>query len=121
MSALPVSGSGARDFDFFLGNWAVSHRRLIRRLEGCTDWETFGGAAATRPILGGMGNLDDNVLHLPAGSYRVLVQDQRGCTIDTIFTLAQPPALALQTSATLGDICDPDAVDALSANASGGT
>lgn len=72
MSALPVSASGARDFDFFLGDWSVRHRRLIRRLEGCMDWETFDGATATRPILGGMGNLDDNLLHLPTGSYRAV-------------------------------------------------
>jgi hypothetical protein len=72
MSALPVSQGGARDFDFFLGTWAVRHHRLKRRLDGCADWEEFDGSAITRSLLGGMGNMDDNVLCLPAGTYRAV-------------------------------------------------
>lgn len=72
MNVLPTAGRGARDFDFFLGSWMVSHQRLKRRLAGCTDWESFDGTTTTRPILGGMGNMDDNVLNLPAGSYRAV-------------------------------------------------
>ncbi|MDX2219586.1 MAG: DUF1579 domain-containing protein [Burkholderiales bacterium] len=72
MSALPIAASGARDFDFFLGKWAVHHRRLKERLVGCTDWEEFAGRAETRAILNGQGNIDDNILHLPAGSYRAV-------------------------------------------------
>jgi hypothetical protein len=26
------------DFDFIIGNWRVSHRRLNERLQGCNDW-----------------------------------------------------------------------------------
>ena len=29
--------SSAKDFDFLLGRWHVSHRRLKWRLQGCTD------------------------------------------------------------------------------------
>ena len=58
-----------RDFDFLFGKWSVRHRRLKSRLTGCTEWETFSGTSEARPILGGVGNIDDNVLELPAGTY----------------------------------------------------
>jgi hypothetical protein len=61
------------DFDFLFGRWHVAHRRLRRRLAGCTEWDLFGGSSEARPLLGGLGNVDDNVIELPAdmgGSYR---------------------------------------------------
>lgn len=61
-----------RDFDFEFGDWSVSHRRLDRRLCGCTTWSEFGGRASTRPILGGFGNLEDNAIEFPEGSYRAV-------------------------------------------------
>ncbi len=64
------SGEGESDFDFFFGRWSVVHKRLKERLVGDTRWETFAGRCETRPILGGLGNIDDNVLELPAGTYR---------------------------------------------------
>lgn len=59
-------------FDFQTGAWRVHHRRLKSRLTGCTDWEAFDGTCAAWPILGGRGNLEDNMLDLPAGSYRAV-------------------------------------------------
>jgi hypothetical protein len=61
--------SGA-DFDFLFGVWDVAHRRLKTRLAGRDDWQDFAGACECRPILNGLGNIDDNLLHLPAGAYR---------------------------------------------------
>lgn len=46
------------------------HRRLRERLVGCTEWEAFAGTCELRSILGGLGNVDDNVLELPAGTYQ---------------------------------------------------
>lgn len=60
------------DFDFFHGSWRVAHRRLTRRLAGSDDWEEFGGTCSTWPLLAGLGNIDDNVVNLPAGSYRAV-------------------------------------------------
>lgn len=60
------------DFDFEFGRWTVHHRRLRHRLEGCTDWDDFTGTAEVRPILGGQGNLEDNVLNLPDGPLRAI-------------------------------------------------
>lgn len=62
--------STPQDFDFLIGHWKVSHRRLKERLLGCSDWERFEGRCRMWPLLGGLGNIDDNVLELPTGPYR---------------------------------------------------
>ena len=60
------------DFDFFLGNWQVSHRRLKQRLVGSSDWEEFGGSCSVQTLLGGLGNLDDNIIDLSGAPYRAV-------------------------------------------------
>lgn len=62
--------AGAGDFDFLHGSWRVSHQRLAQRLKGSTDWVRFGGTMTARPILGGLGNFDENVIELPQGTYQ---------------------------------------------------
>jgi hypothetical protein len=62
-----------RDFDFLFGRWHVAHRRLRQRLAGGTEWDLFGGWSEARPLLDGRGNVDDNLIELPAalgGAYR---------------------------------------------------
>jgi hypothetical protein len=59
-------------FDFEIGRWRVKHRYLKKRLAGCSDWESFEGSCEMRPILGGNGNIEDNVLHISSGSYRAV-------------------------------------------------
>jgi len=66
------SSAPCADFDFEFGDWIVRHRRLNRRLSQCTEWTEFSGRSSTRPILGGSGNLEDNELDLPEGSYRAV-------------------------------------------------
>jgi hypothetical protein len=61
--------AGARGFDFLHGRWRVTHRRLKSRLVDSTDWEEFPGTLEVRPILHGLGNIDENVLEAPAGEY----------------------------------------------------
>jgi hypothetical protein len=58
------------DFDFIIGDWRVLHERLNSRLTGCTEWTCFEGRTSTRKTLGGWGNVEDNLLHLPGGDYR---------------------------------------------------
>ena len=65
----PEAGA-ARDFDFFIGAWAVKHRRLKKRLAGNDDWEAFDGTCHVRSMLGGLANVDDSVVNLPGGAYR---------------------------------------------------
>jgi hypothetical protein len=67
-----MNTSSQHDFDFFLGDWRVSHRRLRERLVGKDEWQTFDGTCSVRSLLGGLGNVDDNVLNLPAGAYRAV-------------------------------------------------
>lgn len=60
------------DFDFIIGDWRVLHERLNSRLNGCSEWTRFDGHTSTRKILGGWGNVEDNLLHLPTGDYRAV-------------------------------------------------
>jgi len=64
--------SSASDFDFLMGDWTVSHRRLRRRLAGSDEWDELTGTASCRKILGGMGNSDDNFLEFPGNPYHAL-------------------------------------------------
>ena len=65
-------GSAVHDFDFYMGSWRVHHRRLKERLAGNDEWQEFEGTSVAWPILGGAGNIDDNVLELPGGTYRAI-------------------------------------------------
>lgn len=62
--------TGERDFDFLHRDWRVRHRKLQTRLARADDWVAFDGTSSTRPILGGLGNVEDNWLDDPAGAYR---------------------------------------------------
>ncbi len=50
---------GRVDFDFLMGSWKVSHRRLRERLKGSDSWEEFEGTSVMRPLLGGLGNIEE--------------------------------------------------------------
>lgn len=67
---LPALAEAPRDFDFMVGSWNVRHRRLRHRLVGNHDWDGFGGTLVNWPVLGGHGNVDDNVMVLPSGTIR---------------------------------------------------
>lgn len=62
--------AAAGDFDFLIGSWDVHHHKLQRRLAGNDDWWEFDGTSTFWKILGGLGNVDDNVIHQPTGTYR---------------------------------------------------
>jgi hypothetical protein len=64
--------TGVNDFDFFIGNWRVHHRRLKERLANSHEWVEFDGTSNAQKILGGLGNMDDNVLNFPGGTYRAV-------------------------------------------------
>jgi hypothetical protein len=69
--AAQASGS-AHDFDFLFGQWQVHHRRLETRLAHSDRWIEFEGQSTAQAVLGGAGNIDDNLLELPSGRYRAV-------------------------------------------------
>lgn len=64
--------SVSADFDFQIGTWRVRHRRLRERLIGSAVWDEFEGTSTMRPLLGGNGNVEDNVIDLPGAPYRAI-------------------------------------------------
>jgi hypothetical protein len=70
--ALESLKSAPGDFDFVLGDWRVRHRRLKERLVGCQEWFEFDGEMSTIKVLGGHGNVEDNLLRFPEGEFRAV-------------------------------------------------
>ncbi|HEY0063010.1 MAG TPA: DUF1579 domain-containing protein [Telluria sp.] len=68
----PTPSSSSADFDFFVGTWRIAHRQLKQRLAASNTWLEFGGSCVTSALLGGAGNVDDNVIDHPSGSYRAV-------------------------------------------------
>ena len=50
----------------------MHHRRLKERLAGSHEWVDFDGTTYSHPVLGGTGNMDDNVLNVPGDPYRAV-------------------------------------------------
>jgi hypothetical protein len=69
---MPTIAASSDDFDFAIGNWSVTHRRLKERLANCNEWIEFPGTSETRKVLGGHGNVEDDLLELPDGTYRAV-------------------------------------------------
>ncbi|GAB1594558.1 DUF1579 family protein [Lysobacter claricitrinus] len=69
---MDVNAAPPTDFDFAVGEWTVVHRRLAARLQGSTEWVEFPGTMSTRKVLGGFGNVEDNLLELPGDAYRAV-------------------------------------------------
>lgn len=70
--ALELMISAPTDFDFVIGDWLVTHRRLKERLASCNEWVEFDGKMSTKKILGGFGNIEDNLLQLPGEDVRAI-------------------------------------------------
>uniref|UniRef100_UPI0030F3CD30 hypothetical protein n=1 Tax=Phenylobacterium sp. TaxID=1871053 RepID=UPI0030F3CD30 len=64
------TGAGAGDFDFLIGHWRVRHRVLRKGSQ--RDWMEFEGTSSTRKVLGGQGNIEENLLASPAGAYHAM-------------------------------------------------
>lgn len=64
---MTTQNDGRNDFDFLVGTWKVHHRMLKARLKGSTEWIEFEGETVLRKILNGIGNIDENIIHMPNG------------------------------------------------------
>ena len=64
-----MSNDGRHDFDFLFGSWRIHNRKLKNNLDrGCTEWIEFDMSLDARPILGGIGNIDESATTLPDGT-----------------------------------------------------
>ena len=70
--SIPLDPQAPSDFDFIIGEWRVLHRRLDARLVNCQTWTCFEGRSSTVKILGGFGNLEDNLLQFPDGAFHAV-------------------------------------------------
>ena len=76
--ASPSPATGAeldrhrQDWAWLVGNWNVRHSRLKERLAGNSQWEEFDGTSLLWLTMDGLGTVDDNMLELPAGTYRAV-------------------------------------------------
>jgi hypothetical protein len=61
--------TGARDFDFLVGEWHVHHRHLI---PGGHEWVEFEGTASNRKLMDGEANIEEHALSAPNGAYRAV-------------------------------------------------
>jgi hypothetical protein len=60
VSSTTRHSDGRHDFDFLLGRWHVANRKLEDPLaDDPTAWLEFAATTETRPILDGLGNVDD--------------------------------------------------------------
>ncbi|MFI1992610.1 hypothetical protein [Actinoplanes sp. NPDC020271] len=49
------------DFDFLIGSWNVTNRRLSTLFAGSDQWENFAGTSTCWPVLDGGGNTEEIV------------------------------------------------------------
>lgn len=64
---MQTENDGHNDFDFLIGSWKVHHRMLKTRLKGSTEWIEFEGDTVDRKIMNGIGNMDENIIHMEEG------------------------------------------------------
>jgi hypothetical protein len=67
--ATPSLPTGARDFDFLIGDWRVHHHR--QKLNS-NEWMDFEGTASNRPLMNGTANLEEHALNMPTDAYRAV-------------------------------------------------
>lgn len=65
----------AHDFDFLVGHWQVTNRRLRQRHAGCQDWDDFPGHTQAWSHLGGIVSVDE--IHFPTRGFS-------GCSVRTL-------------------------------------
>ena len=106
---------GRDDFDPLLGRWTIANDRLRSRLTACTEWEQFDARGICRPILGGLGNIDDFIplgdvpgwIGFEGGSLRIFNPASGQWTIfwfDTTTCALTPPLVGAFTPTPDGNL-----------------
>jgi hypothetical protein len=63
---------GSRDFDWEIGRWKTSLKRLLRPLTGSTEWVEYEGTTDVRKVWGGKANLVELEVDGPRGRIEAL-------------------------------------------------
>ncbi|MEQ8707102.1 MAG: MopE-related protein [Phaeodactylibacter sp.] len=87
---------------------------------GFIEVDTRGGTPPYGYSWIGTGIETEDLFNIPAGSYRLVVDDANACSYDTTFVLNEPPALSVAIGIEAEDICEGGEVDELQAIVSGG-
>ncbi|HMU93672.1 MAG TPA: hypothetical protein PKE35_10660 [Anaerolineales bacterium] len=66
---MQTENDGRNDFNFFIGNWTVKHRKLKELLKNCAEWDEFESTVVDRAIMGGIGNLEEMIFERTAGRF----------------------------------------------------
>lgn len=66
---LPRLADAPDDWNFLAGRWQVRHQRRPR-LSRADRWDEFDGTFHNWPVLGGFGNVGDNLMRMPDGDLR---------------------------------------------------
>jgi hypothetical protein len=65
LAQVETQNDGRNDFDFFIGTWDSTQRRLKQVLAGCDEWEEFKSVSVAYKILDGLGHVDEVTLEAP--------------------------------------------------------
>jgi hypothetical protein len=71
-SSTAAARDGSHDFDFEIGRWKTSVKRLAKPLTGDTSWIAYDGTTLVRPIWSGRANLVELEAEGPNGHFRGL-------------------------------------------------
>jgi hypothetical protein len=69
---LTASRNGQRDFDFEIGTWKTSLKRLLNPLTGSTKWVEYDGTTVVRKVWDGNANLVELDVSGSAGNIKAL-------------------------------------------------
>ena len=56
---MPHSVRHMNDFDWLIGTWQTTQRKLVKPLSGNDEWETTGGTLTCHNLFGGAANVDE--------------------------------------------------------------
>ncbi|HQU94447.1 MAG TPA: hypothetical protein PLK77_19275 [Pyrinomonadaceae bacterium] len=71
-SSAQTPADGQKDFDFEIGTWKTSLRRLVKPLTGSTTWVEYEGTSVVSKVWGGKANLVELDVSGPAGHIEAL-------------------------------------------------
>jgi hypothetical protein len=88
---------------------------------GFIELQTHGGVPPYEFTWDNLDQITESVFDIPAGNYRVQIQDANDCSIETTVSLEEPATLDVAVDLNVGDVCSGDTTNLLRADVGGGT